>query len=362
MQAWSSCHQDLSLSMSPTCEYGISQLQVLSTRVPAMFHACFPVIHSPVSAVSVNLLAPSMRLHTSQQHDGRCLVLRSILDSSASQLMYGIMCLAVMPDPTRLWTGCTNPSTTWSQIPSLLLCSPAGPPGTATKACEQMCAYRMMLMQEAPAAGRANSGIAHLHLHPSQGLGTKCSAEITTNPMLPATLLTLHNTLHPALRSLTWAQKVSMGFHFAIDQRARAITRTFPTTSNSTTGVWRLGAVREAGGWNSGTTAADMDLGVRLFAAGYTFKYLPHVKCPSELPSTMAEYRVQQYHWFAGLFQVCVCVSWVPHACPSFTQCAFTQYALNLRLPLTLLHCFLDAGHAQVVPGHVVQQQGRLCC
>ena len=55
-----------------------------------------------------------------------------------------------------------------------------------------------------------------------------------------------------------------------------------------------------AGGWSIDTTVEDMDLSIRAFCDGWKFKYLHHVKVPSELPADMATYRTQQYRWQSG--------------------------------------------------------------
>src|SRR5689334_21014627 len=65
--------------------------------------------------------------------------------------------------------------------------------------------------------------------------------------------------------------------------------------------IWCL----HAGGWHADTTVEDMDLSIRAFAAGWKFKYLDHVGCYSELPSTMQAYKTQQYRWQSGPMQVC---------------------------------------------------------
>lgn len=41
-----------------------------------------------------------------------------------------------------------------------------------------------------------------------------------------------------------------------------------------TAGVWRIGAINEAGGWKDRTTVEDMDLAVRASLRGWKFLYL----------------------------------------------------------------------------------------
>jgi hypothetical protein len=51
---------------------------------------------------------------------------------------------------------------------------------------------------------------------------------------------------------LTWAQKVGLEFHFAVEQRARSFLGQF-FNFNGTAGVWRIKAINDAGGWESDT-------------------------------------------------------------------------------------------------------------
>jgi hypothetical protein len=51
---------------------------------------------------------------------------------------------------------------------------------------------------------------------------------------------------------LTWAQKVGLEFHFAVEQRARSFLGQF-FNFNGTAGVWRIKAIHDAGGWESDT-------------------------------------------------------------------------------------------------------------
>jgi beta-mannan synthase len=102
---------------------------------------------------------------------------------------------------------------------------------------------------------------------------------------------------------LTWFQAIALDMHFAIEQRARGFMRTF-FGFNGTAGVWRVAAMNETGGWSIDTTVEDMDLSTRAFCLGWKFKYLHHVKCPSELPSSMSAFKSQQYRWQSGPMQV----------------------------------------------------------
>lgn len=102
---------------------------------------------------------------------------------------------------------------------------------------------------------------------------------------------------------LTWAQKVGLDFHFAVEQRARSFLGHF-FNFNGTAGVWRIEAINDAGGWESDTVVEDMDLSLRVYLKGWRSIYLHDVKCPNELPSTLSAYKTQQFRWLSGPMQI----------------------------------------------------------
>lgn len=46
-------------------------------------------------------------------------------------------------------------------------------------------------------------------------------------------------------------------------------------------GIWRLSAIKEAGGWNDRTTVEDMDLAVRAGLKGWKFLFLGDIQVHS---------------------------------------------------------------------------------
>ncbi|KAI8476756.1 MAG: nucleotide-diphospho-sugar transferase [Monoraphidium minutum] len=102
---------------------------------------------------------------------------------------------------------------------------------------------------------------------------------------------------------LTWAQKVGLEFHFAVEQRARSFLGHF-FNFNGTAGVWRIKAIDDAGGWESDTVVEDMDLSLRVYLRGWRSIYLHDVCCPNELPSTLSAYKTQQFRWLSGPMQI----------------------------------------------------------
>jgi cellulose synthase/poly-beta-1,6-N-acetylglucosamine synthase-like glycosyltransferase len=102
--------------------------------------------------------------------------------------------------------------------------------------------------------------------------------------------------------ALTEVQTILLDGHFVIEQGARSRSNAF-FTFNGTAGVWRRGAIEDAGGWQADTLTEDADLSYRAQLKGWKFLYLPNVECPSELPADMNAFKVQQTRWAKGLVQ-----------------------------------------------------------
>lgn len=103
--------------------------------------------------------------------------------------------------------------------------------------------------------------------------------------------------------ALTWCQKVSLEFHFCIEQQARSYMGAF-FNFNGTAGVWRIACIKSAGGWQADTVVEDMDLSLRAYLQNWCFLYLHDIECYNELPATVKAYRIQQYRWLAGPMQI----------------------------------------------------------
>eukprot|EP00798_Chlamydomonas_sp_ICE-L_P016090 gene16090-22232_t len=102
---------------------------------------------------------------------------------------------------------------------------------------------------------------------------------------------------------LTWVQRINLGFHFDVEQRARSYTGWF-FNFNGTAGVWRISAIEDAGGWQCDTVVEDMDLSLRCYLKGWKGTYLSHVDNPNELPSSLSAYKTQQFRWLSGPMQI----------------------------------------------------------
>ncbi|KAI3910176.1 hypothetical protein MKW92_017038 [Papaver armeniacum] len=98
---------------------------------------------------------------------------------------------------------------------------------------------------------------------------------------------------------MTRVQEMSLNYHFRVEQEVGSSTYAF-FGFNGTAGVWRIAAIREAGGWKDRTTVEDMDLAVRASLKGWKFVYVGAIKVKSELPSTFKAFRYQQHRWSCG--------------------------------------------------------------
>ena len=104
---------------------------------------------------------------------------------------------------------------------------------------------------------------------------------------------------------LTQIEAILLDGHFILEHGARARTGDF-FNFNGTAGMWRIQAIVDGGGWQHDTLTEDTDLSYRSQLAGWKFKYLPDVECPSELPIEMTAFKTQQARWAKGLIQTSI--------------------------------------------------------
>jgi cellulose synthase/poly-beta-1,6-N-acetylglucosamine synthase-like glycosyltransferase len=104
---------------------------------------------------------------------------------------------------------------------------------------------------------------------------------------------------------LTRIEAILLDGHFIIEHGARVRTGGF-FNFNGTAGMWRIKAISDGGGWQHDTLTEDTDLSYRSQMAGWKFKYLPEVECPSELPIEMTAFKTQQARWAKGLIQTSI--------------------------------------------------------
>ena len=104
---------------------------------------------------------------------------------------------------------------------------------------------------------------------------------------------------------LTRIEAILLDGHFVLEHGARARSGDF-FNFNGTAGMWRRQAITDGGGWQHDTLTEDTDLSYRSQMAGWKFKYLPEVECPSELPIEMTAFKTQQARWAKGLIQTSI--------------------------------------------------------
>jgi cellulose synthase/poly-beta-1,6-N-acetylglucosamine synthase-like glycosyltransferase len=104
---------------------------------------------------------------------------------------------------------------------------------------------------------------------------------------------------------LTQIEAILLDAHFIIEHGSRVRSGEF-FNFNGTAGMWRRQAITDGGGWQHDTLTEDTDLSYRSQMAGWRFKYLPEVECPSELPIEMTAFKTQQARWAKGLIQTSI--------------------------------------------------------
>ncbi len=104
---------------------------------------------------------------------------------------------------------------------------------------------------------------------------------------------------------LTEIEAILLDGHFVLEHGARVRSGEF-FNFNGTAGMWRRPAISDGGGWQHDTLTEDTDLSYRSQIAGWKFKYLPEVECPSELPIEMTAFKTQQARWAKGLIQTSI--------------------------------------------------------
>jgi cellulose synthase/poly-beta-1,6-N-acetylglucosamine synthase-like glycosyltransferase len=103
---------------------------------------------------------------------------------------------------------------------------------------------------------------------------------------------------------LTQVQSVLLDGHFILEHGGRSRSGRF-FNFNGTAGVWRRGAILDAGGWQHDTLTEDLDLSYRAQMRGWRFVYLQDVVSPAEIPVEMNAFKAQQHRWAKGSIQTC---------------------------------------------------------
>lgn len=101
---------------------------------------------------------------------------------------------------------------------------------------------------------------------------------------------------------LTKVQALQLDGHHMVENRAR-FGNDLLFNFSGTSGMWRVSAIADAGGWQHDTLTEDLDLSYRAQMKGWRFVYRPDVVTPSEVPEEVSAVRAQQYRWAKGTVQ-----------------------------------------------------------
>jgi cellulose synthase/poly-beta-1,6-N-acetylglucosamine synthase-like glycosyltransferase len=104
---------------------------------------------------------------------------------------------------------------------------------------------------------------------------------------------------------LTKIQSILLDAHFVLEHGGRNRAGCF-FNFNGTAGVWRRGAIEDAGGWQHDTLTEDLDLSYRAQLRGWRFIFLPDLVSPAEVPVEMNSFKSQQHRWAKGSIQTCM--------------------------------------------------------
>ena len=102
---------------------------------------------------------------------------------------------------------------------------------------------------------------------------------------------------------LTQVQAILLDGHFVFEHTARHRSHAFFNFSG-TAGMWRVGAISDAGGWEHDTITEDADLSYRAQLKGWRGVYLKDMVVPAELPVEVNAFKSQQHRWAKGNAQV----------------------------------------------------------
>ena len=181
------------------------------------------------------------------------------------------------------------------------------------------------------------SAIFDVDFRPGPDVLRALVAPLVADPGLAFVQARWHHDPTPTM--LAQAQAGVLDVHFAVEQTARDRAG-LPLVFNGTAGVWRVDAIRDAGGWSGETLAEDSDLALRAQTRGWRARLAEDVFVPADLPATVSAWRKQQARWAKGLAEVArlhLGTLW-RSGLPLRSRIAFTAHlGLALSLPSLLL-------------------------
>lgn len=101
----------------------------------------------------------------------------------------------------------------------------------------------------------------------------------------------------------TRVQTILLNTHFRIEHAGRSASG-LVFNFNGTAGIWRGSALRELGGWSDHSVTEDLYLSYQAYLKGWSIAFARGTSCPSELPSDLSSFLVQQRRWAKGNGQV----------------------------------------------------------
>jgi cellulose synthase/poly-beta-1,6-N-acetylglucosamine synthase-like glycosyltransferase len=148
--------------------------------------------------------------------------------------------------------------------------------------------------------------------------------------------------LNPDENAITQVQAIGLDYHFGIEQAAKSWAG-LPMHFNGTCGIWRVAAIKAAGGWQADTVTEDVDLSYRAQLAGYRVTYRFNIAVPGEIPATVEAWRSQQYRWAKGSTQTALKLlpriwrsPW-PLAHKLSASIHLTHYSMNILMLIGIL-------------------------
>ena len=109
-----------------------------------------------------------------------------------------------------------------------------------------------------------------------------------------------HNGTH---NFLTKVQTALLGAHFHAEHRGRQC-QSWVLNFNGTAGVWKKSALIALGGWSDSSVTEDLLLSYKAALRGMRIRYTEVTHCPSELPTDLESFGIQQRRWAKGHGQV----------------------------------------------------------
>ena len=101
---------------------------------------------------------------------------------------------------------------------------------------------------------------------------------------------------------LTKVQAILLDAHFVLEHGGRNRGGCY-FNFNGTAGIWRRATIDAAGGWQHDTLTEDLDLSYRAQLQGWTFRFMPGLVSPAEVPVEMNSFKSQQHRWAKGSIQ-----------------------------------------------------------